>query len=340
MKVLVTGGGGFLGYHIVELLLKRGYAVRAVGRRRQPILEARGVEFLRGDISFRDDAERAVRGVDAVFHVAGRACIDMNFYAYHNTHVVGTKNIIDACERYGVSKLVHTSTPAVVFNGKGFSGGDESLPLCKRYHWYYAKTKALAEEYVLEHNSEKLKTIALRPHLIVGEGDQHLLPTIIRAVEKRKLRMVGNGKNMVDITFVGNAAQAHLLAFDALDAGKACGKAYFIGQERPVNLWEFINNILRNVGLPPVKKRMSFRRAYLLGDFMETWYKIFHWSKMPPMTRALAVALSKDHYFSHERAREDLGYTPQITIEQGLSSLVKILRLQVKVLGVHHYQLD
>jgi nucleoside-diphosphate-sugar epimerase len=287
---------------------------------------------MRGDISFLNDAEKAVKGMDAVFHVAGRANIDMEFRSYYNTHVVGTKNIVCACERQGVSKLVHTSTPAVVFNGGSFSGGDESLPLCKRYHWYYARTKALAEEYVLKHNSERLKTVAIRPHLIMGEGDPHFIPAIIRCIEKGKLRVVGEGRNLVDITFVDNAAQAHILAFDALDAGKICGKAYFIGQERPVRLWQFINTILRCTGLPLVEKHISFRRAYLLGGLMESWYEFFRPSKMPPMTRALAVALSKDHYFSHERARKDLGYVPRITIEQGLANLVKALRLELKAL--------
>jgi nucleoside-diphosphate-sugar epimerase len=332
MKVLVTGGGGFLGCHVVELLRDRGYSVRVVGRRSQPILEARGIECMRGDISFLEDAERAVEGMDAVFHIAGRSNIDMRFHAYYNTHVIGTKNIIRACERYGVSKLVHTSTPAVVFNGGSFSGDDESLPLCKRYHWYYAQTKAAAEEHVLAHNSEHLKTVAIRPHLLLGEGDPHLIPTIVRCVEKGKLRVVGDGKNLVDITFVENAAHAHLLAFDALDGGKVCGKAYFIGQERPVRLWQFINTILWHTGLPLVGEQISFRRAYRLGEFMESWYEIFCPSKMPPMTRALAVALSKDHYFSHERARRELGYEPQVTIEQGLARLIKMLHLELRAL--------
>ncbi|MDR1906674.1 MAG: NAD-dependent epimerase/dehydratase family protein [Puniceicoccales bacterium] len=334
MKVLVTGGGGFLGCYIVELLQKRGYSVRIVGRRRQPILESRGVECIKGDISFQRDAERAVQGVDAVFHVAGRTSIDMKFLDYYNAHVIGTENIVRACKSYGVSKLVHTSTPAVVFNGRGFSGCDESLPLCKHYHWYYSRTKALAEEYVLKNNSEDLKTVAIRPHLMLGEGDPHLIPTIIHNVKKGKLKIVGEGKNLVDITFVDNAAHAHLLAFDALETGKACGKAYFIGQERPVNLWEFINTILKNVGFPSVKKRVTFRHAYFFGAFAEHWYRMFRRSKMPPMTRALAVALSKDHYFSHKRAHEDLGYRPRVTIEEGLTSLIKILRLQMKILGI------
>jgi nucleoside-diphosphate-sugar epimerase len=333
MKVLVTGGGGFLGCHLIELLQRRGVAVRAIGRHVQPVLQSRGVEFLVGDISFREDAEKAVRGVDAVFHVAGRANLDMNYQAYYNTNVIGTQNIVQACKRYAVSKLVFTSTPAVVFNGQDLSGGDESLPYQPHYHWYYTQTKAMAEQCVLENNSETLRTVALRPHLMLGEGDPHLMPRILRYAQKRKLRMVGEGRNRVDITFVGSAAHAHILAFDALETGKACGKAYFIGQERPVVLWELINHILEGVGLPVVDRRISFRKAYRLGALAEIGYKTFFRSRTPPMTRALAVALAKDHYFSHGRAEQDLGYAPLVTIEDGLEHLIEGLRLRAKMLG-------
>ncbi|MDR1435420.1 MAG: NAD-dependent epimerase/dehydratase family protein [Puniceicoccales bacterium] len=333
MKVLVTGGGGFLGCHIVELLQKRGISVRAIGRRKQPVLEARGVEFIRGDISFKDDIDEAVRGVDVVFHVAGRAKMDMNYSAYYNTHVIGTRNVVNACKQYGVQKLIFTSTPAVVFDGKDLSGADESLPYQPRYHWYYTQTKALAEKYVLDNNSPEFKTVALRPHLLLGEGDPHLMPKILKLVETGKLRIVGEGVNRVDITFVSNAAHAHLLAFDALESGKACGKAYFIGQEKPIVLWEFINAIFEKLGLPAIDRKISFRRAYYWGMLSETFHKFFFRRRPPIMTRALAVALSKDHYFSHDRAREDLGYMPQITIEEGLDELVHLLRLQMRMSG-------
>ncbi|MDR3317389.1 MAG: NAD-dependent epimerase/dehydratase family protein [Puniceicoccales bacterium] len=340
MKVLVTGGGGFLGCHIVELLQRRGVTVRAMGRRQQPIFESRGVEFMRGDVSFREDVERAVCGVDSVFHVAGRASLDMNYQAYYNTHVVGTKNIVQACKRYGVQSLVFTSTPAVVFNGGHFSGSDESLPYQPNYHWYYAQTKAIAEKCVLDNNSPELKTVAVRPHLLLGEGDPHLMPRILNYVCNKKLKIIGNGTNQVDITFVSNAAHAHMLAFDALQTGKACGKAYFIGQERPVVLWEFINDILKRLKLSPIEEKVSFGKAYRWGSMLEFFYRMFWRSSIPSMTRALAVALSKDHYFSHERAYRDLGYVPQITIENGLDSLVNSLRLQMKVLWKRDYVWD
>lgn len=331
MKVLVTGGGGFLGCCIVELLQRRGYEVRAIGRHKQPVLESRGITFFSGDVSFLEDVERAVDGVDAVFHVAGRAKMDMDYQAYYNTHVVGTKNIVSACEKYGVSKLIFTSTPAVVFNGDDFSGNDESLPLQMRYHWPYVTTKARAERYVLEHHSSRLKTVAIRPHLMLGEGDPHLIPNVLHRAERGQLKIVGDGENLVDITFVKNAAYAHLLAFDALDRGTAGGKAYFIGQERPVKLWVLINKILEGAGLEPIHKHISFRCAYWAGWAMELFYKLFLRVKMPPMTRVLATVLSKNHYFSHERAYRDLGYVPQITIEQGLSELIQGLQLQRKL---------
>jgi nucleoside-diphosphate-sugar epimerase len=332
MKVLVTGGGGFLGCHIVELLRNRGETVRVIGRRPQPLLETRGVEFVRGDISFNDDAEKAVRGVDAVFHVAGRAGLDMNYQAYYNTHVIGTKNIVRACKRHNVRRLVFTSTPAVVFNGSDLSGVDESIPRQLNYHWFYAQTKAVAEKYVLDNNSPDLRTVALRPHLLLGEGDPHLVPRILHHARRGRLKIVGEGENQVDITFVANAAHAHVLALDALERGKACGQAYFIGQERPVVLWEFINEILKRLRLPPVEEKINFLKTYRWGVAIEFFFRIFLRSRLPPMTRALAVALSKDHYFSHKRAYEDLGYVPQVTIESGLNRLIDVLRLQLKVL--------
>ncbi|MDR2806931.1 MAG: NAD-dependent epimerase/dehydratase family protein [Puniceicoccales bacterium] len=337
MKVLVTGGGGFLGCHIIELLQKRGISVRAIGRKKQPVLESREVEFFRGDISFKDDADRAVHGVDGVFHVAGRTRIDMNYQAYYNTHVVGTQNIIRACKHFGVPKLVFTSTPAVVFNGQDLSGADESLPCQTHYHWYYTQTKALAEQYVLEHNSPELRTVAIRPHLLLGTGDPHLMPKILQRAQKGNLKIIGEGNNQVDITFVSNAAHAHILAWDALETGKACGKAYFIGQEKPIVLWEFINYILSKLNLPIVEKKVDFHKAYRWGSLMEIIYKRFHPNGIPPMTRALAVALSKDHYFSHEHAHKDLGYIPQMTIEMGLNRLIETLRLQMKIFGKRNY---
>jgi nucleoside-diphosphate-sugar epimerase len=332
MKVLVTGGGGFLGCHIVELLQNRGIVVRVVGRRPQPILESRGVEFVRGDISFCDDADKAVSGVDAVFHVAGRAGLDMDYQAYYNTHVVGTCNIIRACKRYNVRKLIFTSTPAVVFNGNDLSGVDESIPRQLNYHWFYAQTKAIAEKYVLESNGPELKTVALRPHLLLGEGDPHLMPRILRYARDGRLKIIGKGENQVDVTFVANAAHAHILALDALEREKICGKAYFIGQERPVFLWKFINEILKRLRLPPVEEKIEFQKAYQWGAVFEYFFRIFLRSRQPPMTRALATALGKDHYFLQDRAYEDLGYSPQVTIESGLNTLINVLRLQLKVL--------
>ena len=329
MKVLVTGGSGFLGSHIVNFLIKRGIAVRSMGRSLQPVLQVKGVECVQGDIALLSDVETAIKGVDIVFHTAGYAGMTMNRTDYFRTNYIGTKNIVNSCKKFGISKLIYTSSPAVVFNGQAFEGSDESLPIQKHYHWDYARTKAKAEEYVLKNNSPELKTVAIRPHLILGVGDRHLMPHIINRVRKRKLRIVGDGDNKVDITFVQNAAHAHLLALDNID--RAAGKAYFIGQERPVNLWDFINEICERLGYPKVTKKVSVYQAYHYGRFLETFYRVFFPLKTPPLTRALAVALGKSHYFSHERARQDLGYKPLFPIEIGLEDIVKNFQNRLKL---------
>lgn len=324
MRVLVTGGSGFLGSHIVDGLLQRGYKVRSMARNPQVLLPMKGVECVQGDIIALEDVERALEGVDAVFHTAAHASVDMLYSNYYHTNVIGTKNLINVSKKVGVSRFVYTSSPAVVFNGDNFSGADESVPVNTKYHWYYAKTKAIAENYVLHNNSESMKTTAIRPHLLLGAGDNHLLPTILQRARKHKLKIIGDGTNLVDVTFVENAALAHLLAFENINT--AAGKAYFIGQERPVNLWEFVNFLCQKLRVPLVTDYVSFKSAYRFGWLLEKFYQLCSSKRQPPMTRALAVALAKDHYFSHERARIELGYKPQFSIEMGIVDLLNNLR--------------
>lgn len=325
MKVLITGASGFLGSYIVDLLMKRGYAVRSFTRSLPK--NASKVEVYRGDIADTAAITKAVAGMDAVFHVAAKAGIWGDSQSYFSPNVLGTRNIIQACQKHGVKHLVYTSTPSVVFNGKALTGADESLPYGSNWLCHYAKTKALAEQEVLGANQlGGLKTIALRPHLIWGIGDQHLLPRILKQASTGKLRRIGEGKNLVDITHVKNAAQAHLLALEALQRNIGAGKPYFISQGEPVNLWSWIDLLLSKMNLPPVKKSIPASSAYALGACCEAIYSIFKLKQEPPMTRFLATELSKDHYFSINNAKKDLGYNPQVTAEEGLTELAKHLK--------------
>lgn len=324
MRVLVTGGGGFLGRYIVKLLLERGYQVRVFGRRGHPDLETMGVDVFRGDIEDAVAVNNAIFDRDAVFHVAAKAGVWGNWKSYYGPNVVGTENVLRACKTHGVQYLVHTSTPSVVFNGKALCGVDETMPYGRNWLCHYAHTKAIAEERVLKANDgEGVCTVALRPHLIWGIGDPNLIPRIVERGKKGKLRIVGDGENLVDIIHVKNAAHGHLLALDALKEGRACGKAYFLSQGEPVKLWPWIDGLLKEMGIEPVEKKVSMRKAYVLGGALEVLYKVLRIKKEPMMTRFVATELAKDHYFSIKNAQRDLGYKPLVSTEEGVRELVE-----------------
>lgn len=325
MKILVTGGGGFVGGYIVERLLARGYAVRSIGRSPQPELVAKGVEVVCGDLTDATAVSAACEGVDAVFHVAARAGVWGSWESFYGPNVIGTRNVLSACRKWQVKRLVYTSTPSVVFNGDSIRGGDESLPYGKNWLCHYAETKALAEQEALAANSEKLQVVALRPHLIFGPGDPHLLPRVVESVKAGRLRIVGDGSAKVDVSYVGNVADAHLDAFDALERGKGAGQAYFISQGEPVDLWSWLNSILEGLGQPPLTQKIPLPLAYGIGALCEGAWKVLRRRTDPPITRFVAVELAKDHYFDISKAQHELGYRPRVPMNEALKLTIQDL---------------
>jgi nucleoside-diphosphate-sugar epimerase len=323
MRILVTGGGGFLGTHIIKELLKNPqYIVTNFSRHMYSHLEEIGVPTIKGDLTNPADVERALmQGFDAIFHVAALAGVWGRYQDFYNINYLGTKNLIEAAEAQGVKRFVYTSTPSVVFGRDDLLGVDEDCPYPKEFLTPYAETKSMAEKLVLQkNNGSTFLTCALRPHLIWGPGDPHLFPRVIQKGKEGKLRIVGDGENLVDIIYVENAAFAHVKAFEHLNpSSKVCGEAYFIGQERPVKLWDFINQILGYVKIEPVMKAIDVTTAYRLGWFFEKVFKAAGIQKPePPMTRFVALNLGKSHYFSHAKAKRDFGYYPKVSIEEGL----------------------
>ena len=324
MKALVTGGGGFVGMAVVRRMLERGVEVTSIGRSPQPGLEKMGVRVVQGDLADKAVVASACKGMDAVFHVAAKAGVWGSRESFFEANVTGTRNVLAGCREGGVGRLVYTSTPSVVFNGGEFTGEDESLPYGSNWLCHYAETKAIAEQEVLLANgSDGLYTVALRPHLVWGIGDPHLLPRVIARAQAGKLRIIGDGTNVVDISHVDNVADAHLLALDALCKGKAAGKAYFLSQGEPVVLWDWINGILQQLGIPPVTQKVSPGLAKALGGFLEGVWNTFLLDGEPPMTRFVAVELAKSHFYSIEAARRDLGYVPKVTTTQGVDAFVQ-----------------
>ncbi|MDP0500890.1 MAG: NAD-dependent epimerase/dehydratase family protein [Verrucomicrobiota bacterium JB022] len=312
MKVLITGGAGFLGRYIVERCLARGYQVVSFQRSDAPDLRAQGVDVRRGSLTDAQAVADAAAGCDAVFHVAALAGIWGPYADYFAANVEGTRHVLGACRAQGARYLVYTSTPSVVFNRQSFAGADESLPYGRDWLSPYAPTKAQAEQEALAaHAPGTLEVCALRPHLIWGVGDPHLLPRVVQRARQGRLRIVGDGQNRVDITRVENAADAHLLALDALQAGRAGGKAYFLSQGEPVALWPWVNEVLQQVGVAPLKRKISLRAAHTIGTVAESIWKTFRLKGEPPMTRFVALELAKDHWYDISAARRDLDYRPE-----------------------------
>ncbi|SDP03593.1 NAD-dependent epimerase/dehydratase family protein [Desulforhopalus singaporensis] len=325
-KALVTGGGGFVGRAIVNRLLAKGVNTRVVGRNRYPALEALGVECIRGSVADPDVVATAAKDVDMVFHTAALAGIWGKWSDYYTTNVVGTSTVIDGCRKNNVPILVHTSSPSVVFNCESIEGDDESLPYGSTHLCHYAKSKIMAEKEVLASAGDNLRCCALRPHLIWGPGDPHLLPRLIAAGTEKKLKRVGSGDNLVDISYIDNVAEAHILAAQNLaDSGSASGQAFFISQGEPVNLWDWINDLFSRLDIPKVEQAVSYKTAYSIGWIMEKLYLLMGSDSEPRMTRFLAEQLARSHYFSIGNAQRLLGYTPAVSTEQGLQTTVNWL---------------
>ncbi len=320
LKVLVTGGGGFLGSAIVKRLAERRYHVRSFSRNLYPELSSMGIEQIQGDICNKTAIEQALRGVDLVFHTAAKAGIWGDYFDYYRTNVTGTQNIIAGCKKHHISRLIYTSSPSVVFNGTDMEGVNESVPYPATYHAYYPQTKAIAEQHVIKAAGQGLMTIILRPHLIWGPRDKHFVPRII--ARANHLIRVGNGKNLIDTVYIDNAADAHILAADGLEKNpKLSGNIYFISQGDPVPLWDMINHILKAAGLDPVRRSMPRKMAWLIGGMLEFAYRTFNISGEPRMTRFLADELAKAHWFDISASGKDLGYAPRISIKEGLRCL-------------------
>jgi nucleoside-diphosphate-sugar epimerase len=318
--ILVTGGGGFLGGALVRLLVDRGANVRSFSRARYPALDALGVEQVQGDLADADALQGACRGVELVFHVAAKAGVWGPYTAFHQANVVGTRNVLQACRDNGIGRLVYTSSPSVVFDGRDMEGADESAPYPKVFHAHYPRTKAAAEQLVRAAADGRLCTLILRPHLIWGPGDNHLVPRIIQRAHR--LRRIGDGSNKVDTIYVDNAALAHVLAARKLaERPELSGGVYFISQDAPVPLWDMVNAILAAADLPPVERTLSLKTARRIGAGLEWLYRTFRLPGEPPMTRFVAEELAHAHWFDIRAAREDLGYRPIVSTDEGLRRL-------------------
>jgi len=329
---LVTGGGGFVGTSVIKLLLARGWHVRSLARHDYPKLRKLGVQTIQGDITFASAVSDAVRGVDIVFHTAAKAGVWGPGSEYEAVNIRGTEHVINACKEFAVPRLIFTSSPSVTFNGVDQVNVDETAPYPEDHEFltHYPRTKAIAEKLVLAANDAELRTIALRPHLIWGPGDHHLVPRIVARAKAGKLRLIRDPKDpdaspLVDSTYIDNAALAHLCAADTLAdemrAARCAGRPYFITNNEPIPMNDLISRIVDAAGAPPIRRAISSSAANRIGALCENIYGLLRIKREPPMTRFVARQLTTAHHFDITAARRDLLYEPTVNIDEGMRRL-------------------
>lgn len=322
---IVTGGGGFVGSAIARKLREQGHSVISLSRGEYPELTALGVRTERIDLGVNPEQWSSLfAGVDGVFHTAAKVQLWGPYDEFFRANVLGTRNVIEGCKRHGVKALVFTSSPSVIADGSQLRGVDEKYPYPKKHHAHYPATKAQSEREVLAADEVgRLRTVSLRPHLIWGPGDTNLIPTILGRAKAGKLVQVGDGTNRVDLTYIDDCVEAHLKAMDALHTipETVGGHSYFISQGDPVSLWEWVGDLLARHGVPPVKKSLPYPVAASIAWIAEGIAKVgslFGSNKEPFLTRLLVSEMATDHYFSIERARRELGFSPRLTIAQAM----------------------
>lgn len=313
---------------LIKRLIAEGHKVTSFSRREYPLHWALGIKSIQADIRDAKALEEACLGMDVVFHLAAKLGIWGPYEEYESINVTGTYNVIKACRKQGVSRLIFTSSSGVVFDGTDLEGIDESQAYPEKYGSHYTSTKADAERMIIEANSEELKTISLRPHLVWGPYDAHLIPGILKRAESGKMRRIGDKEHFIDTTYIDNMVDALMLSADALEhKPEAAGQVFFITNGEPARVWDFVNSIIQIAGHPPVQKRIPERAAIFAAGFSERFRTLFKITSEPFMTRNAIRELCTNHWFDISKARDILGYHPKISYAEGFKFLKDYLRI-------------
>ena len=317
-----------MGMALIKRLIAEGHKVTSFSRREYPLHWALGISSIQADIRDQEALDKAFKNRDVVYHLAAKVGIWGKYEDYYSTNVTGTFNVIKACRKQGVSRIIFTSSSSVVFDGSDLDGIDESYPYPEKHGSHYASTKAMAERLIMEANSKELKTISLRPHLVWGPYDAHLVPGVLKRAGSGKLRRIGDKEHFIDTTYIDNMTDALLLAAEALDSiPVAAGKALFITNGEPARVWDFVNSIIQIAGHEPVQKKIPERVAMTAAGIAEWFHKVFKIKTEPFMTRFAIKEMCTNHWFDISAARKILGYNPRVSYAEGFKHLKEYLKI-------------
>lgn len=322
MKSLVTGATGFLGGVLTHRLHHMGWDVTALGRNPAKLhqLEDGGIRAVRADISKKDEVTASFSEFDLVFHCAAFPSPWGGFEKFYQANVIGTRNIVQACLEKNIKRLVYVSTPSIYFDYNSRIGVKENDPLPEPIS-NYAATKRLAEEEIDKGFVQGLAVVSIRPRALFGEGDTVIFPRLLSRLKTGRLPILGDGENIVDLTYIQNVVDALLLC--AQSPASTLGKTYNISNDEPVKIWELVNHICDELNLPHPKRKISKRAAHTAASVIEFFYSLIPYSPEPPLTRVTVSMLANNTTLDISAAKTELGYQPKISVEEGVQRFLK-----------------
>ncbi|PPF63119.1 nucleoside-diphosphate sugar epimerase [Clavibacter michiganensis] len=318
MRVLVTGASGFLGGAVAREIAAAGHEVRTFQRRPSGVV---GVDDALGSLTSPADVARAVEGVDAVVHLAAKVSLAGDPAEFAAVNVEGTRTLIAAMRDGGVGRLVFVSSPSVAHAGASIVGDDAQPADPQNARGEYARTKALAEQLALRADSESLRVVAVRPHLVWGPGDTQLIERIVERARAGRLPLLDRGAALIDTTYIDNAASAIAAALQRVD--EVHGNAYVITNGEPRPVAELLAGICAAAGVPAPAWSVPAGVARAAGSAIEAVWRVKPGADEPPMTRFLAEQLSTAHWFDQRRTRAELQWQPAVSLDEGLRRLAE-----------------
>ncbi|KTD15134.1 3-beta hydroxysteroid dehydrogenase/isomerase [Legionella gratiana] len=317
MICVVTGATGCLGINLTKRLVEEGHEVIALGRNEQlgKVIAKLGAQFIAVDLADKIKLKNTALNAQTLFHCAARSSPWGRYTDFYDANVAGTQHIIEATPEN--ARLVHVSSPSIYFNFTEQYNIKEDTALPQKPANYYVKTKLLAEALVDKaHQERNLNVITVRPRAIFGPYDRAIFPRLLRNEKKGVLPIIGNGKNVIDITYVENVVESLLLAARADQ--RFCGKKYNITNNEPQTLIAILTQLFQALQKPFTPKFIPYSIAKTYAACMEKIFSLPFIAKEPRLTQYSAAVLSLGQTLNIEAAQKDLGYQPKINIEQGI----------------------